>query len=355
MKREIKVGNFKISPGSRPFIIAEIGTNHNGSLERAKKLIDMCSECGTDAIKFQLWEPEELLNPNILTKEYGFDKMYKEKFAIDVFHKYLKTPKSWFPKLTEYARKKKQLVIASVFSTEGARFVLNQGFNAIKIASMELSNTVMMSEIASITNKPVILSSGMSHLPEVTKAVKLFTDENVKTALLHCVSVYPPKYSEMHLNNIKTFLSKFDIPIGYSDHLPSNESAFAAIALGARIIEKHVTLDRKSVGPDHPFALERVELNDLVNGSKNIFEAVGQEGFTGPSKRELVNRDLARKSIAANKDFKKGEKLEREHLTFVRPGTGIQPGDIHRVAGKIAAKAVRKGSLISWSQVSNAK
>ena len=347
----MKIGKKAISLENPPYIIAEIGTNHNRSLEIAKKLIDVAASCKADAVKFQIYEPEDIVNPSILSKEYGFQRIYKEKYVIDIFEKYLKTPKSWIPKLSEYARKKKLDLVAAVHSSRDARFILGHNFDALKIASMELSNTVLLKQIAEITDKPVILSTGMSLLPEIVKAVKIFKENDKHSALLHCVSVYPPKFEEMHLNNIKVLSSMFDIPVGYSDHSPTNESVFSAIALGARIIEKHITLDRKSPGPDHPFALEKEGLKDLVEGCRNIFYALGQDQFNPPSKRELANRDLSRKSIVASKDIKAGERISKTFLTFARPGTGIQPADIKQVEGKAAKKAIKKGALVSWDHI----
>lgn len=324
-------------------IIAEAGVNHNGSLDIAKKLVDVAYECGADIVKFQTSKLDSLVSKYAPMAEYQ-----KRNIGVE------ETQKSMLKKLTlsfddfvELARYCKQVGItflSTPFDIESVHF-LNNMQEVWKIPSGEITNYPYLVEVAK-TGKKIILSTGMAEMEEIEAAVKLLKDNSAgEITILHCTTEYPTPVEDVNLNVMKKLKEKFNCPIGYSDHTQGIEVDLAAVALGATVIEKHFTLDRNMPGPDHKASLEPQELKAMVDGIRKIELALGRDEKK-PLPEELKNRDVARKSIVAKRRIEAGEILSTENITTKRPGTGINPMMWPNVLGTKAVRAFEEDELI---------
>lgn len=336
-----------ISP-SNPYIITEIGTNHNRDIETAKELIDVTAKVGADAVKYQIYHPEDIVTAGIPSEKYGFDEFFPENSAMEVYEKHLTTPREWFPELSDYASNRGLDNIATVHCNDCTSFVAECDMDAFKVASMDLTHLPLLAEIASY-DKPIILSTGMGSLAEIDDAVNTVREETTDwLALLHCVSQYPAEPETMHLRNIPMLKSAFGLPIGLSDHTLSPWTSGFAVALGASIIEKHITLDSSQSGPDHGFALEPNQLADLV---KTVQAAGDSLGNTTRQLPDIENREKYRRSIVANETIPEGAKIEEEDVRFARPGIGLEPEDIDRVLGSKASRDIEGETPLQWEDI----
>lgn len=324
-------------------IIAEAGVNHNGSLDIAKKLVDVAYECGADIVKFQTSKLDSLVSKYAPMAEYQ-----KRNIGVE------ETQKSMLKKLTlsfddfvELARYCKQVGItflSTPFDIESVHF-LNNMQEVWKVPSGEITNYPYLVEVAK-TGKKIILSTGMAEMEEIEAAVKLLKDNSAgEITILHCTTEYPTPVEDVNLNVMKKLKGKFNCPIGYSDHTQGIEVDLAAVALGATVIEKHFTLDRNMPGPDHKASLEPQELKAMVDGIRKIELALGRDEKK-PLPEELKNRDVARKSIVAKRRIEAGEILSTENITTKRPGTGINPMMWPDVLGTKAVRAFEEDELI---------
>lgn len=336
----------------RTFIIAEAGVNHNGSLEIAKKMIDVAVKAGVDAVKFQTFKAEKVVTAKAPKAKYQIKNMERAESQLEMLKK-LELSRSAHRQLISYCKKKKILFMSTPFDEESADFLNKLGMNIFKIPSGEITNKPLIQHIAK-KGKPIILSTGMSYLGEVEKAIHWIQEGKRRITrstlvqpltLLHCVSSYPAVFEDVNLLAMKTMRKAFGLPVGYSDHTLGIEIPIAAAALGATIIEKHFTLDRSMPGPDHKASLEPHELKSMVLAIRNIEKARGN-GFKKPSLSELKNREIARKSIVAAKGIKRGEIFTGENLTLKRPGTGLSPIEWDRVMGKTAIRDFKEDELI---------
>lgn len=331
---EVEIGNKLIGKGGPCFIIAEAGSNHNGSLEQAKELIDVAVEAGADAVKFQLFKAESL----------SADKKTQEIL------KNLEFRRDWLKELNEYAKRKGILFLATPFDTEAVELLDNINTPAFKIASGDLTNLPLIKYIAE-KGKPVILSVGLGSSDEIREALDvIYSTGNENVALLHCVASYPTRPEEVNLNVIKTLKQKFQVPVGFSDHTMEVSVPIGAVALGANIIEKHFTLNRKFEGPDHPYALEPEELETMVKGIREVETALGSEIKTvaDSEKQGLV---AGRRSIFANVNIPVGTTITREMLSILRPAVGIAPKYIDKIIGKQVKKDINAYEPITWDDV----
>ena len=343
----VTIDGRQISP-SNPYVIAEIGTNHNGDIEVAKKLIDTTAAAGADAVKYQVYHPGDIVTKQISSKEYGFDEYYEAETAFEVYEEHLRTPREWLPTLFDYAESKGLKNIATVHCEDCASFVIDCGVDALKVASMDLTHTPLLSQLSEY-NCPLILSTGMGSLAEIDKAVTVLQNGSLTwLCLLHCVSNYPANPADLNLRNIPTLNIAFDLPIGFSDHSTSPWTAGLAVAHGASIIEKHITLDSDNLGPDHSFALEPDELEQLVDA---VEMASASRGSRTRFPVDAANRERYRRSIVADEDIPAGTKITAEHVRFARPGTGIQPDAIETVLGKTASQDIEAEREIEWEDI----
>jgi N-acetylneuraminate synthase len=324
------------------YIIAEAGVNHDGSVDKARRLIDIASEAKADAVKFQLFRPDELASPDAPLASY------QERSGEESQHAMLQRltlPLEEYGALKTYAEKKDLDFITTPFDAESATFLAGIGVQAIKIPSGELTNLPFLRQVAELSVFTII-STGMSSLEEIRDAVGPFEQHRTPYALLHCVSAYPAPMDQINLRAMDTMRSVFQVPIGYSDHTLGIEVSLAAAALGASIIEKHFTINRNDPGPDHAASLEPGELHALVQGIRTIGQALGSEKKECQF-CEINTRDVARRSLILTRSVKAGEPLTADMIAIRRPGTGLPPKDVDRVIGKKVARDLDAGSLLS--------
>lgn len=328
------------------FIVGEIGSNHNLDKEVVRNLIDNASDAGFDAIKFQTYEPLEVFSGKITTRDVNYENLYGLRPWWEVARDHILMPRSWFGEMFKYIREKDMVPFSTVHSINDAEFIMQFNPPAFKVASIDLTYLEFLGELAKF-NKPIILSTGMSSLSEIEEAVEaIVKNGNDQIALLHCVSCYPPKPESVNLRNIIALKEMFGQPVGFSDHSPNNYMAVASVALGASIIEKHITLDRSMKGPDHHFALTPDVMKDLVIGVREVEKGVGSFKRV-LSDEELESKRQIRRSIVARSKIMKGERLCREKLKMTRPGIGIEPNHLNFVIGRVAKMDIDKEEVIT--------
>lgn len=332
------------------FIIAEAGVNHNGSLERAKELVKAAKDSGADAVKFQTFRAERLATRTAEKAKYQKATTAKEESQLSMLRR-LQLGESAHRTLLEFCRKSKIQFLSSPFDDESADLLTKIGLPIFKIPSGEITNLPFLRHIAK-KKKPMILSTGMSNLGEVEEAVHTIKTEGpCELSLLHCVTEYPAPYDEINLRAMETLRQAFGLPVGYSDHTPGIEVAVAAVALGAVIIEKHLTLDQSLPGPDHKASLEPLQFSQMVQSIRNVSLALGN-GVKRPAPCEIPNMTVARKSVVAARDLDAGHKIAAVDLLVKRPGNGIPPKQLPLVIGRHVRKAVRQDELITWKALS---
>lgn len=304
------------------FIIAEAGVNHNGDINLAKKLIDIAVDAGVDAVKFQTWKTELLVTKEAIQAEYQIENTGKEESQYEMLKK-LELSYDDFRELKNYCDKKNILFISTPDEFESADF-LSQLQDIFKIGSGELTNIPFLKHIGKY-GKRIILSTGMGTLGEIEKALFSLINAGTKKeniTLLHATTMYPTPMNEVNLNAMLTIKNAFNIKVGYSDHTMGIEVPISAVALGAKVIEKHFTISRDMNGPDHKASLEPQELKQMVESIRNIEKAMGN-GEKTPQQSEISNKKVVRKSIVANREIKKDEILSEENLTTKRVGSGL--------------------------------
>lgn len=327
------------------FIIAEAGVNHNGSMELARKLIDIAAGSGADAVKFQTFVAEDIISMDAPKAEYQKHTTDSSETQLDMIKK-LELSRKDHQELISYAESRKIMFLSTPFDEKSTDMLVELGVPLIKISSGEITNHPFL---AYVSNKglPIILSTGMSSLSEVSEAVTVIKESGCpELILLHCTSNYPARVEDCNLLAMGTMSDAFGLSVGYSDHTPGIYVSLAAAALGACVIEKHFTIDRTLPGPDHKASLEPFELKELVSGIRIVEKSLGSSRKT-PVDAELEMRDIARKSIVANADIPAGVSITREMLSFKRPGTGIAPKYVHEFIGRTSVIDIKKDTLIS--------
>ena len=331
----------------KTLIIAEIGVNHNGKLSIAKKLIKKAADVKADIVKFQMFKPQNLVTPHAKKASYQIGK--KEKLLskqIDMLKKFELNYEK-FLKITKFCKKLKIEFCASCFDIESINLFKKLKTKRIKIPSGEITNFILLKKIAKL-NKKIIMSTGMSSLSEINDAIKVLTTNgsNLKNiTLLQCNSEYPSPFKDANLFAIKELKKIFKTKVGYSDHTPGIEASIAAVAIGATVIEKHLTLNKNLSGPDHKASIEPNEFKRLVNSVRNIEAALGSKE-KGVTKSEKKNMIAVRKSIVAARKIFKGERFSLSNLDFKRPGSGISPMLVKKIVGKKANKNFKENEVI---------
>lgn len=327
----------------RTLIIAEAGVNHNGSLDIAKKLVDKAQKAGADIVKFQTAKLDSLVSESATMAEYQKRNIGKEESQKDMLRKLLLSFED-FAELSQYCQQVGIQFLSTPFDIESIRF-LNDLQDIWKIPSGEITNYPYLMEIAR-TGKEIIMSTGMCTLNEVSDAYNLLRENGAgKITLLHCTTNYPTPMSDVNLRAMLTLKEEFGCEVGYSDHTKGIEIPVAAVALGAKVIEKHFTLDRNMEGPDHKASLEPDELINMVTAIRNLEIALGKPDKQ-PSESELGNISVARKSIVAVKDIRTGEIFTEDNITTKRPGTGLNPMLWPKILGQKAIRDFKKDELI---------
>ena len=328
------------------FIIAEAGVNHNGSVELAKKLIDVASDAGADAVKFQTFKAEKLVSKNAQKAEYQKETTAacESQFAMI---KKLELDLDTHKELMTYCREKEIIFLSTPFDLESIAMLDDLGLQIFKIPSGEITNLPYLRAVGAL-KKEVILSTGMATMDEVGAAFRVLVEAGTpkkNITILHANTMYPTPMEDVNLHAMPNIGKTFNVAYGYSDHTLGIEVDIAAVPLGASVIEKHFTLDKTMQGPDHKASLEPHELKAMVQGIRNIELALGSE-VKKPSPSEIPNMQVARKSIVAAKEIKKGEILTVENLTVKRPGNGMNPMQWDEILGTPAQRDYEVDDLI---------
>ena len=328
------------------FIIAEAGVNHNGSIALAKKLIDVASEAGADAVKFQTFKAEKLVSKNAPKAAYQKKTTDPAESQFEMIKK-LELDVNAHKELMTYCKQKGIMFLSTPFDHDSIELLNNLGLEIFKIPSGEITNLPYLRHIGSL-KKRVIMSTGMADIGEIEDALDVLITagtpkENI--TILHANTMYPTPMEDVNLRAIQTIACTFGCDVGYSDHTLGIEVPIAAVAMGAKVIEKHFTLDKTMEGPDHKASLEPDELKAMVQAIRNIEKALGS-GIKKPSPSERPNIEVARKSIVAARPIKKGELFTEENLTIKRPGNGISPMRWDEIIGTEAQKDYKVDELI---------
>lgn len=327
------------------FIIAEAGDNHNGNFELALKLVDKAVEAGADCVKFQTFITENIISKFAEKAEYQKENTGSDETQFEMVKK-LELSFEQFREIQKYCEEKGILFLSTPFDLDSVEFLQEIEIPFWKIPSGEITNLPYLEKIAR-TGKKIIMSTGMCTMEEIGEALNVLRRNGAgEIALLHCNTEYPTPYQDVNLRAMQIMQDAFEIKVGYSDHTQGIEVPIAAVACGAKIIEKHFTLDKNMEGPDHKASLEPDELKQMVEAIRNIEKALGRaEKF--PSDSEKKNIEIARKSIVAKRDIKEGELLTEENLSIKRPGNGISPMRWYEVLGTKAVKDFNEDEMIS--------
>ena len=328
------------------FIIAEAGVNHNGSIETAKKLIDVASNVGADAVKFQTFKVENLATKNLVKANYQKNYTDKKESQFSMLKKLQLTPEMHI-ELYQYSKSRNITFLSSPFDHDSIKLLNKLGLEIFKIPSGEITNLPYLIEIGKL-DKKIILSTGMSNLDEIKSALKILIESGTKKdniTVLHANTEYPTPMKEVNLRAMVKIGNELKVNYGYSDHTLGIEVDIAAVALGAKCIEKHFTLDCDMEGPDHKASLEPKQLSDMIKAIRNIEMALGSANKKA-TKSELSNIHIARKSIVAKIKIKKGEILNENNLAIKRPGNGISPMRWYEILGSQAVKDYNEDELI---------
>lgn len=333
-------------------IIAEAGVNHNGDINLAKKLIDVAVEAGVDYVKFQTFKSESLVSKSAKKADYQIENTQDATENQLQMLKKLELTHEQHIELLAYCRQKNISFFSTAFDLESLIYLRELGLTMVKIPSGEITNLPYLRKAAELFSK-VIISTGMSTLEDIEKALNVFLSAGIKREaiyILHCNTEYPTPMTDVNLLAMLSIKNKFNVEIGYSDHTLGIEVPTAAVALGAKVIEKHFTLDRSFPGPDQIASLEPLELKAMVESIRNIEMAISGNGLKEPSSSELKNMEIARKSIVAKTAINKGDIFSESNITTKRPGNGISPMQWDDVIGQIAQADFNEDDLIKFVQ-----
>ena len=344
----MEIDNRSISNNNPPYIIAELSANHNGSISRAFESILAAKESGVDAVKIQTYtadtmtidcDREEFQVTGGLWNSYNLYDLYKEA----------QTPYEWHKPLFDYAKKIGITIFSSPFDSTAVDLLEELNTPAYKIASPEIIDLPLIKYVAQ-TKKPMIISTGMANLDEISEAVRVARENGCQDlVLLHCISSYPAPFEQSNLRTIPDLAEKFNVLAGLSDHTMGTVVATTSVALGACVIEKHFTLSRADKGPDSEFSLEPDELKRLCQDTKIAWKSLGVAGYELKNSEE--NAQKHRRSLYFEKDIKAGEVITKAHVRSIRPGFGLPPKFEKEIIGKIAKKDIKLGTATSWKLI----
>lgn len=345
-----RIGSHEVGHGQRPYILAEIGSNHNGDIDLCYELIDEAARCGAHAVKFQSWSSTSLVSKAEYDRNTAYEDTKKHFGSLkDMVEAYQFTPE--MHRLAATRCKERGVTFMSTpFSPEEVALLEEVGVEAYKVASMDVNHPVLLRAIAK-TGKPVILSTGMATLGEVERAIEVLREGGAgPLILLHCVSIYPPHPDEIDLLNIPMLRQAFGVPVGFSDHTLGLAIPLAAVALGACMIEKHFTLDKDKEGWDHAISADPAELSALVQDSGLINRGLGSSARR-VSEAEVQKREKFRRRIVLRRPVPAGEVLRLADLDFKRPGNGIHPDQFDLVVGKRVLSDLPADHELEWADL----
>ena len=338
----VEIAGRAIGAGARCFVIAEAGVNHDGDLRRALALVDAAAEAGADAVKFQTFRADAVASAEARNAPYQGAGTQQELLRA------LELSADDHTALVDACASRGVVFLSTPFDEESADLLDELDVPAFKIASPDVTNLPFLEYVAR-KGRPVLLSTGMSTLDEVRAAARALAPAP-GLVLLHCVSAYPAPAADANLRAMATMREQLGVPVGFSDHTAGIEVALAAVALGASVVEKHLTVDRGLPGPDHAASLEPDELRALVEGVRRVEAALG-DGEKRPAPSEAENRDLVRRSLAARRDLEEGTVLEPAMLTALRPATGIAPAQMPEVVGRRLRRGLLRGELLGPADI----
>lgn len=344
----IDIGGFKINNG-KTFIIAEMSANHLQDLDRAKKIIKEAAKAGADAIKLQTYRPdtitidcrgeEFLATPGSPWEGMNLYKLYETAY----------TPWEWHKELMEYAKENGLICFSAPFDLSAVDFLEELNVPAYKIASFEIEDIPLIRKAAK-TGKPIIMSTGIASIEDINRAIKACKEEgNENIIILKCLSAYPAPYSQMNLNTIPNIIETFGVEVGISDHTLGSEVSIASVALGAVVVEKHLTLSREDGGPDALFSMEPDEFKNMITQIRNVESALGKVSYE-LTEKQILSKQRGR-SLYVVKDMKKGERFSPDNLKSIRPGFGLKPKHYEEVLGKEALIDIKKGTALNWNVI----
>ena len=333
----------------KTLIIAEAGVNHNGDFNLAKQLVDKAVEAGADIVKFQTCKAKNVISRYAEKAEYQKVTTGEADSQLEMVDKLMLSYEE-YGMLKDYCDQKGIIFLSTAFDLESVDYLHSIGMKMWKIPSGEITNLPLLIKIAKL-HEPIIMSTGMSELDEVIESVKVLKENGAgDITILHCTTEYPAPYEDVNLKAMETMKDALNLPVGYSDHTKGIEIPVAAVARGACVIEKHFTLDRNMEGPDHKASLEPDELKQMVDSIRNVEKAIG-DGVKKVSASELKNQDIARKSIIAKTDIKKGDIFTEKNITTKRPGNGINPMRWFDLLGKVAKHDYQEDYLIELDEL----
>jgi len=338
-----------IGPGQPVFIVAEMSGNHNQDIKRAYKIIDAAAAAGVDAVKIQTYTADTLtIDSNKKYFQVKVNDAWKGQTLYSLYQQAY-TPWDWQPKLKTYAKKKGLLLFSTPFDDTAVDFLKKMKMPLYKVASFEIVDIPLL-ECIGRTKKPVIISRGLASLADIKLAIKTLRQNGApQVAVLHCVSSYPAQPEQMNLATILDIAKKFKTVSGLSDHTLGIAVPVAAVALGAVVIEKHITLSRADGGPDALFSLEPAELTELVQAVRTVEKAIGQPAYA-IGKKESENL-VFRKSLFVVADIAQGEKLTAANVRSIRPGHGLAPKYYQKILNRKAARNLKRGTPLNWSMI----
>ena len=345
---EIEIKGRKIGAIFPPYIIAELSANHNGSMQRALDSLDMIKAQGADAVKIQTYTADTM-TIECEAGDFQIQGGLWDGYSLYQLYQEAQTPYEWHKPLFDHARKIEITLFSTPFDETAVDLLEDLNTPAYKIASFEAIDLPLIKYVAQ-TGKPMIISTGMADLEEISEAVTIARENGCnELVLLHCISSYPAPVEQSNLRTIPDLAERFSVVAGLSDHTMGTTVAVASVASGACVIEKHVTLSRNDKGPDSEFSLEPQELFSLCTDTKKAWLALGQAGY----ERKLAEQPnlVFRRSIYAVENIKAGEKFTKENIRRIRPGFGLPPKYYEQLIGKVAAVAINRGTALSWEQV----
>lgn len=346
----INIGNRPVGRDHEALVIAEIGVNHDGSVERALELVAVAKECGADAAKLQIFTAERLMHRSSRFAEYQKDRC-AEADPVAMLRRY-ELPRKGLERIRDAMRQAGLLPLATPFSPEEVDVIEELELPAIKIASPDLVNRPLLQRAAK-SGKPLLISTGAATMEEIAVAAGWLAEWEAPFALLHCVSSYPTPGDQAHLCWIGELAARFDVPIGYSDHTNEPWAGALAVAAGASLIEKHLTYDRAAQGPDHSASSDPAQLAQyiwMIRGAQRLRGSVGKRVL------DIENdvRQVSRQSLVLRTELRKGRILREHHLTVQRPGTGIPAAQVQQAIGRKLRRSLGAGDMLQWDMLSDA-
>lgn len=349
MNSFITIDGKKIGNSFPPYIIAEMSANHNGDINNAFKIIDVAKASGANCVKLQTYTPDTLTIDSKMPDFQLTDGLWAGKSLYELY-KGAFTPWEWHKPLFDYAKKVGITIFSSPFDNSAVDLLEDLNSTAYKIASFEAVDLSLINYVAQ-TGKPMIISTGMADAQEIKEAIEAAQEGGCKElVILHCVSSYPAPAKDYNLRTLIDMQKRFGVITGLSDHTIDNITAIASVALGASIIEKHVTLDRNGGGPDDSFSLEPDELRELCIGAKIAWNALGKVDYSRKSSEQ--SNIKFRRSLYFIKDIEQGQIITRDHIKSIRPGYGLPPKSINNIIGKKVKNEVLAGTPLKWDLIS---